>query len=51
MICLGGWLDVRCSMFGCSMFDVMFGQEDVLLCSRWTYDLLVFEGVFDPNVC
>ena len=28
----GGWLDVRCSMFGCSMFDVMFGQADVMLC-------------------
>ena len=29
------------------MFDVMFGEADVIVCLRWTYDLLVFEGVFD----
>ena len=30
---VAGWMfDVRCSMFGCSMFDVMFGQADVMLC-------------------
>ena len=40
-------LDVRCSMFGCSMFDVMFGQADVVLCQCSTYDLLVFDGLFD----
>ena len=46
-IILGWMFGVWCSMFGCSMFDVMFGQADVMLCYCWTYDLLVFEGVFD----
>ena len=41
---------VRCSMFGCSVFDVMFGEKYVFL-FMFGYDVFGVRQAFDPNVC